>query len=711
MSATTYSWLAGITLAAALAAVALAGLRLATTPPGAYDRFFRNLALVLGTSALMQTGYSLGLLDPAHALGWRRLALLAEAAQPAALASVVLALMGAPGQKRRDRPARWRARAITLLAMGFGLIGWTPLIYYGVTEGESWGQVMGPLGRPYLVFLLLSLALGLSQIEQILRGIQDPLRYQLKFVLIGLGALAGYEIYQASQLLLVSVWRADQVLLSGVVLATAGGLIAYGLGRCRLQGVRSRVYVSQQVLYGSLTFLVIGIYLVVVGLLGEIVRYTGYSIGIVLSTGLVFTALVGLAVACSSRRVRAELRRFTARHFYRSKHDYRAKWLEVTEAFRGCTTVDAILDRLLELLSRTFGAPRISIWTRCETDGRFHQVRSINTEDAPLPLDPAHPVLVRLAEADEPVRLAGRSGKEPRGAAPPTDPFLLATEAELAVPIRSMDGLIAFVTLSRDRQGYGTDDRDLLWTMAHHAAVLLSHARLAEERRAAAGLEALHRFSAFCLHDLKNLAAGLSLVVKNAERHGQDPAFQSSAMRTIAATAQKMMALITRLSLKSEPGGRAEPVDVQQAIAETLASLNGGFAVPVRHQGGRVDPVLVPRDQLQQVLLNVLLNAQQALNGQGEIVVTAETTGSRAVAITVADSGCGIPPETFRTLFQPFRTTKASGLGIGLYQCKRILEAHGGTIRIDSQAGQGTRVRIELPVMTASRTAVPAGAA
>src|SRR5581483_7456191 len=113
-------------------------------------------------------------------------------------------------------------------------------------------------------------------------------------------------------------------------------------------------------------------------------------------------------VACFSRRIRAELRRFIARHFYRSKYDYRAQWLEVTEAFRGCLSVESVLDRLLELLSRTFGAPRISIWMHCETDGRFHQVRSINTEAAPLPLDPGHPAVARLAAADEPVPLGGR---------------------------------------------------------------------------------------------------------------------------------------------------------------------------------------------------------------------------------------------------------------------------------------------------------------
>src|SRR5436189_173135 len=82
---------------------------------------------------------------------------------------------------------------------------------------------------------------------------------------------------------------------------------------------------------------------------------------------------------------------------------------------------------------------------------------------------------------------------------------------------------------------------DLLRTIANHVGMLISHSRLAEDRKAAAEMEALHRFSAFCLHDLKNLAARLSIVVKNAEVFGEDLAFQRSAMKTVAGTVPKMM--------------------------------------------------------------------------------------------------------------------------------------------------------------------------
>jgi putative PEP-CTERM system histidine kinase len=348
---------------------------------------------------------------------------------------------------------------------------------------------------------------------------------------------------------------------------------------------------------------------------------------------------------------------------------------------------------------------------RYEADGRFHQIRSANTEPAPSPLDASHPVILRLMAKDEPIELDPIRPNRPNIR---EDPFGNATHARLCVPIRIGNELTAFVALSRELHGerYETDDCDLLRAISHHVGVLLSQASLAEERRAAAELDALHRVSAFCLHDLKNLTARLSMVAQNAEVHGHDPGFQESAMRTVASTVKKIMALITKLSLKAAHPGVPELVDVQEVIAETVGSLNGALPAPVEAAGERVPPVWIVREQLQQVLLNVILNAGQAIraNGahagapSGAVQITTQQVNG-LVVVTVADTGPGIEPEALRTLFQPFRTTKEGGLGIGLFQCKRILEAHRGTIHVESEVGRGTWVRIELPV--ASSTGPP----
>jgi len=330
-----------------------------------------------------------------------------------------------------------------------------------------------------------------------------------------------------------------------------------------------------------------------------------------------------------------------------------------------------------------------------EADDCYCQARPAAPETEPMDL--TCPVVRQLAEKDEPGVMSGKSGSSSVAIDP-----LARMGAELCFPIRVQGRLVAFVVLGKQPRGepYGTDDCDLLRGICHHAGALLSHASLAEERQAAAELEALHRFSVFCLHDLKNLAARLSLVAQNAERHGHDPVFQQSALRTVADTAQKMTGLMSKLSLKSFSPTVMEQVgmiDLLSLIEEAVASLRQDKKVRVYVGGGPVPPVPGVREQIQQVLVNVVLNARQAIAEQGDISIAVAQSNGAAI-ITVNDTGRGVSSAVLGRLFRPLQSNRPGGLGIGLYQCKKIIEAHGGTIQFRSEEGKGTQVQIALPL-------------
>lgn len=383
-----------------------------------------------------------------------------------------------------------------------------------------------------------------------------------------------------------------------------------------------------------------------------------------------------------------------------TKYDYRQKWLEITEVFSACQDIQEIYDRYLEWLSRTFGAPRITIWKRFNADGRFHQIRTVNSEDQPLPIAGTHSLVQRILANKGPFRI-DEDCDEDDG----LRELRQNTQAHICVPlITTQEGLLGFCTLSKelDDRTYDHDDFDLLRVIAHHVTMLILQFQLVEEWSARAKWEAVHRFSGFYLHDLKNLASSLSMVVQNAEKYGDDPDFQASAMRTVRTTSQRITDLIAKLAshskgLDAESGKNVQAVDMNVLIKETLELLNGAGCTPTFHPSPALPPIQLKDEEIKQVLLNLILNARQAIDDTGTIDITT-TYAEQQVRLEIVDTGTGIPMAQLESLFQPFKSSKKNGLGVGLFQCKQMVEDNHGQIHLESQEGHGTKVIITFPV-------------
>jgi two-component system NtrC family sensor kinase len=153
-----------------------------------------------------------------------------------------------------------------------------------------------------------------------------------------------------------------------------------------------------------------------------------------------------------------------------------------------------------------------------------------------------------------------------------------------------------------------------------------------------------------------------------------------------------------------ETGRKA--VDLHEGIESTLVLAQYLFKnrITVRRDYGVLPRVDCFPNQLNQVFLNILVNAAHAIDGAGEISVSTHTapateTRPESVVIEIVDTGCGIPPEHLGRIFDPGFTTKGVGIGtgLGLAICYRIVAAHHGRIDVDSTPGRGTTVRITLP--------------
>jgi len=222
--------------------------------------------------------------------------------------------------------------------------------------------------------------------------------------------------------------------------------------------------------------------------------------------------------------------------------------------------------------------------------------------------------------------------------------------------------------------------------------------RLSEELAEAREMAAVAKISSFVIHDLKNLASTLSLLLDNAEEYIGEPEFQNDMIEATRNTLSRMQGLIQRLkTIPEKQSLKAAPADVldlaRQTVSEVMKSRPGA---DISCGGERVLAV-VDAEEFRKVLLNLILNAVEAMERRDGVIRVETGFEGGSASVSVRDNGCGMTEEFINDhLFKPFRTTKDKGLGIGLYQCKQIIEAHGGTIGVKSMPGQGTVFTISL---------------
>jgi signal transduction histidine kinase len=223
--------------------------------------------------------------------------------------------------------------------------------------------------------------------------------------------------------------------------------------------------------------------------------------------------------------------------------------------------------------------------------------------------------------------------------------------------------------------------------------------RQAQELGASVAEASRHEFlglvAAAIAHEVNNV---LTPVRSYAELALARPGDRELAERALKAAAEgsERACLITEAMLECARGGAAEGWADIAAAAGRAARLIGPGSCHVQHTIPPGLAVAMPQVALEQVLLNLLLNAKTAAGAGGEIRVTARESGD-GVEIEVEDNGRGIPADRLGRVFEAFESGSVRGRGLGLTICRYLVESVGGRIRAASEVGVGTRFTIELP--------------
>lgn len=417
---------------------------------------------------------------------------------------------------------------------------------------------------------------------------------------------------------------------------------------------------------------------------------------------LLSATMVPMTAVMFSQRLSARIRVFVSKHFLPFRYDYREEWLRLIDTLASPEQLLPLPERVIKAVAQIVGSPGGLLWMRRTQDGPFVCTASWNTKMLPeVEVRPDDPIIGFMFDRQWIFDTAELT-RNPAMYNGLSRPAWLERfpEALLLVPLISNEALIGFMLLQQSSSAFRLtfEEIDLLRTsgrqVAAHLAQYEADQRLAEAKQ----FEAFNRLTAFVMHDLKNLIAQQSLVVKNAVRHKANPAFFEDAIATIENSVARMNKLLQQLQ-SGEATGRRTRVRLTAALQDAVERCRGRSPEP-RLVG--LDDRLhasIDRERFAMVTAHLVRNAQDATSREGRVEIRLTREGDNAV-IAIEDDGCGMDAEFIRTrLFRPFDSTKGSkGMGIGAYQAKMFVMDCGGTMDVASEPGRGTCITIRLPL-------------
>jgi putative PEP-CTERM system histidine kinase len=671
-------------------------------------RSFTHQLFAAGMAAFaiesLLNGLSFRVSLPSEVEQWQRLRLIATAFIPVGW---LLFSFSFGRASCKEIILRWRWHIVTILVIPIALV--TLLgrsIFKGppiFDESFRWSIPIGWSGYLFYLSFLLSAALIIMNLERTLRNSSGSIRWQIKFMILGLGGIFAVRIFTTSQVLLFRYIEMPLEVINLGTLILGGALIVWSLLRLRLLNVD--IYLSDSLIYNSITVVIIGIYLILVGILAKVAIYLNISQVFLIEALFVFLSLLGLTVILLSGKLRQEIKRFVSLHFKRPKHDYRKVWTSFTHQTASLIGIREVCAAVTKMVAETFGVPCVTIWLVDESQenltlggstvfsstelGEFVRDKKAVKEYIQAMRNQQMPIDLDQTEMDW-----ARDLKESH--------FDYFRDARIRYGISLLSGneFLGIMTLNEKltKEQFSFEDFDLLKTIADQAAGSILNIKMSERLSQAKEMEAFQTMSAFFVHDLKNLASKLSLTMQNLPTHFDNPEFRNDALRAISDSVAKINTMSSGLSLlRQKIVLQLAETDLNGLVTTTLNMLNG-FKASITQGLKPLPKFLIDSEQIQKVLTNLILNANEAVGNEGEIRVATEQKDNW-ILLSVSDNGCGMSKEFIeKSLFHPFKTTKKQGMGIGLFHSKMIVEAHHGRIEVESEEGKGTTFRVFLPL-------------
>jgi len=630
--------------------------------------------------------------------------------------------------------ARWLARSPGLLWIPYGLAA----LLMGLSlagPALALAPGLGPQLSLYYVWLVFVVSLGsLTLVRR--RQPRGELRDRLDLLF-----LAALVAFLPVMLIFGLEWFFETSLPHWPALCwTFSFPLAAAYGILRRKPFEFRMVAKSSAVYGAATLVITGIFAFLITFANAVagrldVSFRWFDITFLFLAILAFNPL------------RERLQSLVDRIFDRDRQGYREAVREISDAMVSMLSLPEISDRILMALTETMGVERAMVLL---LDDEARSLRASASrgdwEEGARSFEilPDHPLWRHLWTRRENLSRMDFEEESDEGRRASCQRVFDSLDVEILVPILYGVDLLGVIAVGRKLSGdpLVADDRTLLRTLANQSSIAIENAKAFDEiaklnetlearveartvelRETQAQLsqaekmKSLGQLVAGVAHELNNpigfVHANLQLLdeyvqkLVDAQSSGSDTSEYRDAIDKLLSRSREGTQRVTKIVQDLRTFSRMDQAELQDAdlnqeIERTIALMEPRCrnCITIERDFAELPPVRCYPGQLNQVFLNLMMNACDAIEDEGEIVVKTRTMEA-GVRLEFSDDGPGIPEELRSRIFDPFFTTKAvgAGTGLGLSLSHGILERHGGRILVESELGVGTTFALELPLV------------
>ena len=596
-------------------------------------------------------------------------------------------------------------------------ISWTRY-FHGDVIAYPWGYAFksGPL---FILFLLQFISAILLAFFYMVRGYTRTDSYhraRLKYFFLAIGVsfvLGSYNFLPQFGL---------QVYPLGSIAVTVGLFIAaYSVAQHRLMDVS--LFMAKGLGY-LFSFAILGIpsFLLIMVLEKHFFKQSDTPFSLIM-------ILIGIVAILLFARLKERMDRAMLQIIVKDKYFYHRVLEEFSRRLVTIVDLNRLLNMLAETIEKSMGVEQISVFLYNAEKEIYYPALNTNSREALMMsisfkmnenfinrLREEKDAILRVevervskdSEVGELLRVMGR------------------LHAEVCLPLIYSERLIGFINLGHKtaEEMYYREDLELLNTLTNQVAIAIENANLYENLKKSQNilrrsdrLASLGTLIASLAHEIRNPLVSIKTFTQLLPERIDDNEFRDYFLKVASGEIDRLTSLINELlgfAKPSEPNLKEEDVTTIIDRMEVLISTEArkkNIKI-TKNYTPYLPTVLVDAEQIKQVLLNLLLNAIQAIEGQGEIGietrivhVTRDDKREKFLQIEIRDTGIGIPPENIDRVFDPFFSTRPEGSGLGLAISHQIVHEHGGFIDLESEVGKGTSFRIHFPLKSGGKGA------